>query len=1299
MPRALGEDNQFGKHSCGWCTRAPYCIKLSLTLQYICLFFWTVIRTLTRMYGIFRDEPSRRYQAPPGLIAFDVAESLQAAALKAELDLELTLNGIDDSSIYGSVPGRPVYSLGSDSSASTQVGGSNRARLQHMADIRAHEADNLSAIQPADDIEAQSFIEGWSGGANEMPATPDRTEMRRDLLGAPRKSKPPTAVAHAGVLPARVKSAFHVKHQQVPAGSPQPEQTQFEPIVEAVEVRRHLRFTPSPRQPHGTSAPTSSHAGDARPGDSDSGSTGHRSSAAPQQSRLLADLTAPEEQPTMHEGGGNTAVSEYSGPLSHVPLSFGGASAALSLARALAASDDHGEGATDSSDVGIAAHAPSLLSSLLPVAPGADVNRLNSTISALTIAYRQLELVGVHRSSQLSSAQADAQDWEERCADLDAQLSAARETNGYLRHCYEQMLVQLAGGAPMSRDLRAASHHMSAASGAASASGSPAGGEASAAAASSHHLEQAMLTLPSLHLLRGEALHIAAERMNNLEHDVVRKDRTIASLQAQVRDARAWQGAGLAGMRQECARLNDEISRSASLHFARVRDLELKLKEAAKLAADAEKSRSSAVSAMTGLQSQIQALKSELSTSSSAFARTKQTLAENEQKLNWAEEAITVLKSEVAGRDALLSDQSSTISQLHIELEAARSGGASLRGLAPVTNSLRLTNNSQHDDSGVDANATSSTATQNSASSASPASARELAELRSEVASLRHALATARSDASRVQNDAAAARAALLEHIQRNQQSTQTFKVDGGSQTGADASVEQMSATIDEQSMELALLRAQLQAAQQHQLMQAQEGRDAVQQRLEQKHVHTPVPLNNSSTASASQGPCADLDNTVAQMSPASPIPSSNDYAVQRRNKHEIVQLQHQSITALRTVAPPAANHAAASEYALDVGTPTTVLHTQPLRGAESPARPSWSAPSAYSSGSAASPQLQQQQQQQRRHRPMGPVRLGSNAINAMDIEPMLPIPTSVAVPSVAVQRSTVGTLTSLSDASGPSTQRQTPSSSAASAAPRQPMRFSDIDGLESVAALTGHHHPPAAKHQQHQQQHRHNDLAAGSQAPVAGRRQQQQIPYPSQASHTGDNGADEGGADSWDEYDSEASDWDREWDEDGQLVSKSKQRPRVMAASKARPSRQQQQQQQRSQQQNQPRQRAHPTAMSTAGSYAPGRASPSPSPSPAPPSAGQQAAIDRSASASPSNASAGRASPSLADQRATLLHKVQSQSLTMAAKAAGSDGRDTPSNGSSTTFNVFSADDRIVEDANDDAEGWTYLRTASGSA
>lgn len=307
--------------------------------------------------------------------------------------------------------------------------------------------------------------------------------------------------------------------------------------------------------------------------------------------------------------------------------------------------------------------APSLLDSLLPIGADASSERLLSVVSALAVAFRQLEVSSAAQSAELEAARTAA-----AAAAVDAAAAArdaaeAAEANGFLRHCVEQLSQQLPVGTAL-RGKRDVDDD----------------GDRSTAAA--------LLAVPSLALLRGEALSEAVARLSEAEDEVTVYARAAAASDARARDVTAHVGAGIAALRGELDRLVRSAAAEATLTAAKLKQSaeDLRAANARALVAEEGAARATAAAADAARDTVSEAGRAAAAVLGRDAVSAR--LAGVTQRLEWAEAAIGVLRAELSARDAVIETQSSALLAAHAEIEAERGGATRAFGASAGTSAL-----------------------------------------------------------------------------------------------------------------------------------------------------------------------------------------------------------------------------------------------------------------------------------------------------------------------------------------------------------------------------------------------------------------------------------------------------------------------------------------------------------------------------------------------------------------------------------------------------------------------------------
>lgn len=185
---------------------------------------------------------------------------------------------------------------------------------------------------------------------------------------------------------------------------------------------------------------------------------------------------------------------------------------------------------------------PSLLDSLLPLLPMANLGRLRTCLSALAVGYRQQELTSVHLQAQLRDARFECLRLARDAEAAQRQVSEERERAGFLEHALVDAKAQTEPGTvPLS----------------VSASGGDTGSP----------------DWPSIPLavLRGQALQRAAERIAALSDAVISARAEATSLRDALADSNAVTRAGEASLQAQVARLSAELAQQSITAEAKVR--------------------------------------------------------------------------------------------------------------------------------------------------------------------------------------------------------------------------------------------------------------------------------------------------------------------------------------------------------------------------------------------------------------------------------------------------------------------------------------------------------------------------------------------------------------------------------------------------------------------------------------------------------------------------------------------------------------------------------------------------------
>lgn len=456
-------------------------------------------------------------------------------------------------------------------------------------------------------------------------------------------------------------------------------------------------------------------------------------------------------------------------------------------------------------------HTGSLLSTLLPVTPGLDTERLQNIISTLAIEYRKQELLNIHHTSELHTIHQQCNALESRLQSSDLELRKTKETNGYYRHIFEHLLRLLRNENIGSTKNITLASLMEAVK---SVPVTPTGTETDSSSASprtgtmidtvntataSSYLSQSMLSLPPLHILRGEVLDVAGQRLDMLEKELLQKQQIINEQALSLRKVRAYQGSGLASQRQEIQRLNNEISRITTVYEARLSENSQIVYEQQQQVETMKRSQCHHEQQYHELRTKYDTIEIDVKHYQSLSEQTANKLQTTHQHLEWAEEAIGVLKEEVHARDNLLNNQAGIIANLEKEIENIRKGNAMVSLHGESTEGMIR----KEEDSPVVAAKVSTVSNDES----------------KEIQQLRYLLTSARAETAKAQADAANLRASLINLNHRNVSSNgtgteiavQTEKMMDSPNESCTTNIR--SSLVEDQAMEIAVLRAQLELA------------------------------------------------------------------------------------------------------------------------------------------------------------------------------------------------------------------------------------------------------------------------------------------------------------------------------------------------------------------------------------------------------------------------------------------------------------------------------------------------------
>lgn len=187
-------------------------------------------------------------------------------------------------------------------------------------------------------------------------------------------------------------------------------------------------------------------------------------------------------------------------------------------------------------------------------------------------------------------------------------------------------------------------------------------------------LLEAVLQLPSLDRLRGSVLHVALERLAEVEN------RSRAAVEAQ-KAAAAEQQRVRVSLEAETAALRAELRRQTDKHAtlvlassAKIRQLKEDLESTSQRCEQLEDTLRSEKSARQAAEANEAKACEHQEALSAELGKNQNALEEKSQLLRFAEEAIGVLKTEVAERDKALAVQANTLLQQANTIKALTSG-------------------------------------------------------------------------------------------------------------------------------------------------------------------------------------------------------------------------------------------------------------------------------------------------------------------------------------------------------------------------------------------------------------------------------------------------------------------------------------------------------------------------------------------------------------------------------------------------------------------------------------------------
>jgi len=203
-------------------------------------------------------------------------------------------------------------------------------------------------------------------------------------------------------------------------------------------------------------------------------------------------------------------------------------------------------------------------------------------------------------------------------------------------------------------------------------------------------------------------------------------------------------------------------------------------------------------------KTQLDTLRIDLQHQESLLQQTQNKLVDSQQHLQWAEEAVMVLKQEVNARDTLLNNQAIIIANLEKEIENIRKGNAmvSLYGdMSAVNTQLNTSIISQPTTNDTD----------NTLNKSVIGSTEESKEIQK----LRYLLTSARAETAKAQADAANLRASLIKLNHRSNISNSGIEASMQTETVENnvLATPVRSSIIEDQAMEIEILRAQLELA------------------------------------------------------------------------------------------------------------------------------------------------------------------------------------------------------------------------------------------------------------------------------------------------------------------------------------------------------------------------------------------------------------------------------------------------------------------------------------------------------
>jgi hypothetical protein len=196
--------------------------------------------------------------------------------------------------------------------------------------------------------------------------------------------------------------------------------------------------------------------------------------------------------------------------------------------------------------------APSLLDSILPIVPLADLSRIRACLSALSVAYRQQELSSIHLQATLRDSRAESRRLQTLVDNADVRIKEETERAGFLVHALQTLTGGEIDSTPPAAVLAAALDVQ------------PAGVDGGTIAPAGSHLAL------SLAVLRGQALQRAAERISALTVALTAARGEIAALHTRESDTAAVTAAGYEAMKEQISRLTAELAQQSIIADAKV---------------------------------------------------------------------------------------------------------------------------------------------------------------------------------------------------------------------------------------------------------------------------------------------------------------------------------------------------------------------------------------------------------------------------------------------------------------------------------------------------------------------------------------------------------------------------------------------------------------------------------------------------------------------------------------------------------------------------------------------------------